>query len=93
MKGTEPTSWATAVKAGDALLVIKHTRLWPIEMWYSAATDEDTILVTTPIVTPGDICGVLDTLSDDQGKVYAALVVCSEGFGCVLADLDHLRPL
>lgn len=87
------TSWVTSVKPGDALRVTKHTRLWPIEMWYNVA-DDMTVIVVTPIITPGDICGVLDVLKDDQtDRVFAALVVCSEGVGCILADADYLSPL
>lgn len=88
-----PTAWVVSVKPGDALRVIKHTRLWPLEMWYNPS-DEMTIIVVTPIVKPGDICGVLDVLKDDKADcVFAALVVCSEGIGCVLADADYLSPL
>ncbi len=87
-----PTSWVRNIRAGEALLVTKHARLWPLEMWSSPADDGETILVDTPIIKPGDICGVLDTLSEN-GAVYAALVVCSEGVGCVIADADYLKPL
>lgn len=93
MRDKSPTTWVSSIKPGDALVVVKHTRLWPIEMWYSSS-DDDTMIVTTPIITPGDICGVLDTLADnDDHRVYAALVVCSEGIGCILADADYFKPL
>ncbi len=82
-----------SVKPGDALRVIKHTRLWPTKMWYSSAED-DTIIMVTPIITPGDICGIIDVLDDEKDhRVYAALVVCSEGIGCILADADYFEPL
>lgn len=90
-EGPEKTEWVR-IKPGDALRVVKHTRLWPISMWYSVA-DDDTILVITPIITPGDICGIIDTLDDGEGQVYAALVVCSEGLGCILAEAECFQPL
>ena len=73
-----------------ALLVVKHTRLWPLGMWYNSS-DDATLVMVTPIITPGDICGVIDVLRSDglDASTYAALVVCSEGIGCVIADADH----
>lgn len=84
------TSWLT-IKPGDALVVIKQTRLWPIDIWYSNS-DDKTMIVVTPIITPGDICGILDTL-EDKGRIYAALVVCSEGIGCILTDAEYFEVL
>jgi len=82
----------SAIKPGDAIVVVKQTRLWPMEMWYSN-TEDTTVVVVTPILTPGDMCGIIDTLSDnDDCRVYAALVVCSEGIGCILADAEHFEP-
>ena len=94
MKEPSPTTWVGGIEPGMLLLVVKHTRLWPIEMWYNS-TDDDTLVMVTPIITPGDICGVLDVLRDPDVDVstYAALVVCSEGIGCVLADADYFQLL
>ena len=90
---SSPTSWVASIKPGDALRVLKHTRLWPIEMWYSTS-DEDTVVVVTPIITPGDICGVIDVLKDDGSeRIFAALVVCSEGVGCILAEAEYFTLL
>ncbi len=89
-----PTAWVGGlVQPGSSLLVLKHTRLWPMEMWWSSS-DEDTFVMVTPIITPGDCCGVIDVLEDmDNGRTYAALVVCSEGIGCVIASAEHFRVL
>ncbi len=64
-------------------------------MWYNVG-DDDTFVMFAPIVTPGDVCGVIDVLREDTGSsrsTYAALVVCSEGIGCVLTDSDYFTIL
>ena len=62
-------------------------------MWYDPAED-NTLVMITPILGIGDVCGVIDTLSDDkEQRVYAALVVSSEGIGCVLTDAECFEPL
>lgn len=88
------TQWVGRIATGSSLLALKHTRLWPREMWWSSSTDEDTFVMETAIVTPGDCCGVIDTLeNEDNGCTYAALVVCSEGIGCVIACSETFRIL
>jgi len=78
------------------LLVVKHTHLWPTKMWYNSSDDDDTLVMVTSVLTPGDICGVIDVLDDEDlafNCTYAALVVCSEGIGCILADAKYFRLL
>ncbi len=94
MKYNSSTKWVSGVKPCSALLVIKHTQLWPLEMWYGTS-DDDTIIMLMPMITPGDICGVIDILADedDEADCYAALVVCSEGIGCILVDSEYFQLL
>ncbi len=89
-----PTSWVEGVEPCVSLLVVKHTRLWPIEMWYNVG-DDDTLVTVTPMITPGDVCGVIDVLRSDllDPRTFAALVVCSEGIGCVIVDSEFFRVL
>lgn len=64
-----------------------------MEMWYEVADDRTAILVT-PILKPGDMCGVIDTLVDQtDDRVYAALIVSPEGIGCIIADAEYFEPL
>lgn len=87
------TTWVSSIKSGDTLRVIKSTRLWPLEMWYNSAED-NTLVMVTPILNIGDVCGIIDTLSDDKDqRVYAALVVSSEGIGCILTDAEYFESL
>ena len=86
------TAWITYVKPGDVLVVVERARLWPMSVWYSSSDDDDTLIAVTPMLAPGDVCGIIDTLDGKNGHVYAALVVCSEGIGCILTD-DHFKPL
>jgi len=95
VKTDSPTQWVSGVRPCAALLVLKHTRLWPIQMWYGTSDDE-TLVMVTPIITPGDICGVIDVLNDEEDverNCYAALVVCSEGIGCILVDSEYFQLL
>ena len=90
---TSPTEWVSSIKSGDTLRVTKSTRLWPLEMWYDPAED-NTLVMVTPILSVGDVCAVIDTLADDKEyRVYAALVVSTEGIGCILTDAECFEPL
>lgn len=93
MKDPSPTRWVSSIKPGDSLLVLKPTRLWPRDMWYEMP-DDRTIVMVTPILKPGDHCGVIDTLADqNDSRVYAALVVSPEGIGCIMAEAEYFRIL
>lgn len=64
-------------------------------MWYGTS-DDATLVMVTPIIAPGDICAVIDVLKDEEDVAkssYAALVVCSEGIGCILVDADYFQLL
>ena len=76
--------------------VICEAPLYPQSMW-SKLNDDDTWIMSMPVLQPDDHAIVLDVLTDerdqDDMRTFAALVVTHLGIGCVLLLNDHFRML
>jgi hypothetical protein len=78
------------------LLVVHDAPLYPQSMW-TALADNDTWIMSMPVLSPGDKIVVVDVLDDDRDpdgiRAFAALVVTHLGIGCVLLLSEHFRML
>ncbi len=78
------------------LLVVHDAPLYPQSMW-TALSDDDTWILSMPVLAPGDHIVVVDVLSDERDpddlRTFAALVVTHLGTGCVLLLSEHFRML
>lgn len=78
------------------LQVIHKIPLYPQSMW-TQLHDDDTWILSMPVLDPGDHIVVLDVLHDDHDpddiRAFAALVMTHLGAGCVLLLSEHLKML
>lgn len=78
------------------LLVVREAPLYPQSMWTQLA-DDDTWILSMPVLEPDDHAIVLDVLNDERDpddiRTFAALVMTHLGVGCVLLLHDHFRTL
>lgn len=96
MKHDRRGEWLTDVEPGHMLAVVHDAPLYPQSMW-TALADDDTWIMSMPVLLPGDRVVVVDVLNDDRDpddiRTFAALVVTHLGIGCVLLLSEHFRML
>lgn len=78
------------------LVVVHDVPLYPQSMWTQLG-DDDTWILTMPVLEPGDHVIVLDVMNDDHNPddihTFSALVMTHHGAGCVLLLGEHFRTL
>jgi hypothetical protein len=88
--------WLSGVEPGDMLLVLQDAPLYPQSMW-TQLSDDDTWILSMPVLEPDDHVIVLDVMNDDHDpddvRTFAALVMTHLGVGCVLLLKTHFGTL
>lgn len=96
MKLERLNEWLTYVEPGDMLQVIREVPLYPQSMW-TQLLDDDTWILSMPVLEPGDHVITLDVMHDDREpddiRTFAALVMTHLGVGCVLLLSGHFKAL
>lgn len=96
MKLERLDEWLTRVEPGDMLQVVREAPLYPQSMW-TQLSDDDTWILSMPVLDPGDHVIALDVMHDDRDpddvRTFAALVMTHLGVGCVLLLNEHFRTL
>lgn len=86
------------LRPGDAVNVIMNVRLYPEHMWYDSIQDDDTWIISTPILEVDDKCVLVDVMNNkkddaNDDRVLAALVITHLGIGCVMLERKYFSKV
>jgi hypothetical protein len=95
---SETWFYDSELRAGDAVNVIMNVRLYPEHMWYDSIQDDDTWIISTPILEVNDKCVLVDVMNNkkddaNDNRVLAALVITHLGIGCVMLERKYFSKV